>query len=128
MSTAREKMAAKAARVAQRPQSDAAPVPTDEPTQGVPEPHSPPQTSPAPAGARRQGSSAKVTEQSGMVRTTVDLAPAMHRELRALLADVAADLGRTRVTASDAHRVLVRRLLNDPSAREQFVADCREQL
>ena len=126
MTSKREQMAAKAARVSQRPQA-AEPAEDTSTTESEPQRSSQPSTrgtrtsSPAP-------SRAKVTEQSGMVRTTVDLAPAMHRELRALLADVAADLGRTRVTASDAHRVLVRRLLRDTDMRAQFLADCRDQL
>lgn len=130
MSTARERMAAKAARVAQRPHSSAPAEDTAEDTTDKPNEAQRPSEGASRGTQRRPGraSGAKVTEQSGMVRTTVDLEPAMHRELRALLADVAAELGRTRVTASDAHRVLVRRLLRDPATRAQFLEDCRDQL
>lgn len=129
MSTAREKAAAKAARLSQRPRAASG---SEEPRPAASGPQEPSEARSA-AGAsgttaRERAAQRAVTERSGMVRTTVDLAPAMHRELRDLLADVAAELGRTRITASDAHRVLVRRLLRDPETRSQFLEDCRDQL
>lgn len=130
MSTAREKAAAKAARLSQRPTTASG---SKEPRSVAGGPQKPSETRSGATGtagttARGRTDQRTVTERSGMVRTTVDLAPAMHRELRDLLADVAAELGRTRITASDAHRVLVRRLLRDPDMRSQFLEDCRDQL
>lgn len=61
------------------------------------------------------------------VRSTLDLPPAVHRDLQAWLGEAAIRLGRARVTKQDALEALVRRLLVDEPLAKLILSDLRER-
>lgn len=60
------------------------------------------------------------------VRSTLDLPPAVHRDLQAWLGEAAVRLGRARVTKQDVLETLVRRLLMDETLARLILADIKE--
>jgi hypothetical protein len=60
------------------------------------------------------------------VRTTVDLAPEMHRELKRWLVRAAAELDVVEVPLAEVFRVLIRRLVLDAEWEKQTHADLRD--
>jgi hypothetical protein len=61
------------------------------------------------------------------VRSTLDLPPAVHRDLQAWLGESAVRLGRARVTKQDVLEALVRRLLQDETLTKLILADLKER-
>jgi hypothetical protein len=61
------------------------------------------------------------------VRSTLDLPPAVHRDLQAWLGEAAIRLGRARVTKQDALEALVRRLLHDEPLAKLILSDLKDQ-
>jgi hypothetical protein len=59
------------------------------------------------------------------VRVSLDLAPALYRELSEWNAQAADQLGRSRITHADTLRSLVRHLLNDPELATAVIDDLR---
>lgn len=60
------------------------------------------------------------------VRTTVDMAPELHRKLKRWLGDAADELEVTDVPLADVIRVLVRRLTDDDDLAARVLEDLRE--
>jgi hypothetical protein len=98
MSSAAERIAAKAARLKQR--------------------HQEPAEAPRPAPAAS-------TPRVKPVRSTVDLAPTHHVQLKAWCGETAVEVGRARVTTQDVMRALVIRLLTDEALARKVRADLR---
>lgn len=61
------------------------------------------------------------------VRSTLDLPPAVHRDLQAWLGESAVRLGRARVTKQDVLEALVRRLLQDETLTKLILTDLKER-
>lgn len=61
------------------------------------------------------------------VRSTLDLPPAVHRDLQAWLGESAVRLGRARVTKQDVLEALVKRLLSDETLTKLILADLKDQ-
>jgi hypothetical protein len=61
------------------------------------------------------------------VRTTLDLSPARDRDLKAWLAEASVRLGRARVTKQDALNALVALLLTDETLAKKILAELKNQ-
>jgi hypothetical protein len=61
------------------------------------------------------------------VRSTLDLPPAVHRDLQAWLGESAVRLGRARVTKQDVLEALVKRLLVDETLTKLILTDLKER-
>lgn len=72
-------------------------------------------------------STAAETPLAKPVRTTLDLPPAVHRDLQAWLNESAVRLGRARLTKQQALEALVRRLLVDETLAKLILADIKNQ-
>ena len=77
------------------------------------------------AGTRDQAGAEPVLAKP--VRSTLDLSPAMHRDLQGWLGESAVRLGRARVTKQDVLEALVRRLLQDETLTKLILADLKER-
>lgn len=66
------------------------------------------------------------TVRTRPVRTTVDMAPELHRRLKRWLGDAADDLEVTDVPLADVVRVLVRRLVDDDDLAAAVLEDLRD--
>lgn len=77
------------------------------------------------AGTHDQGGAEPVLAKP--VRSTLDLPPAVHRDLQAWLGESAVRLGRARVTKQDVLEALVRRLLHDETLTKLILADLKDQ-
>jgi hypothetical protein len=60
------------------------------------------------------------------VRSTLDLPPAVHRDLQHWLNESATRMGRSRLTKQEVLEALVRRLLHDEPLAKLIMADLRE--
>jgi hypothetical protein len=65
------------------------------------------------------------TVRTKPVRTTVDLAPELHRQLKRWLADAADELEITEVPLASAMRVLIRLLVDDEKLAAEVLEDLR---
>ncbi|MEO6087751.1 MAG: hypothetical protein ABIQ18_32030 [Umezawaea sp.] len=100
--TKAEEMAAKAKRIAERNAAKTAGTPAPEtPITTVANPH------------------------AKLIRSTVDLLPVRHADLKTWCGDMAVDIGVSRITTQDVFRVLVTRLLTDPNLARQVREDLR---
>jgi hypothetical protein len=79
----------------------------------------------APATRHDQGGADPVLSKP--VRSTLDLPPAVHRDLQAWLGESAVRLGRARVTKQDVLEALVRRLLHDETLAKLILSDLKDQ-
>jgi hypothetical protein len=83
------------------------------------------------AAAGRQDDAPKpkrsATVRTKPVRTTVDMAPELHRRLKRWLADAADEIEVTDVPLADVVRVLVRRLVEDDALAAVVIEDLRSQ-
>lgn len=83
------------------------------------------------AAAGRQDDAPKpkrlATVRTKPVRTTVDMAPELHRRLKRWLADAADEIEVTDVPLADVVRVLVRRLVEDDALAAAVIEDLRSQ-
>jgi hypothetical protein len=61
------------------------------------------------------------------VRSTVDLSPTEHAKLKLWCAQMAVELGQSRVTTQDVLATLVRRMLTDANLEEKIKRDLRAQ-
>lgn len=80
---------------------------------------------PATGHGRDQGGAEPVLSKP--VRSTLDLPPAVHRDLQAWLGEAAIRLGKARVTKQDVLEALVRRLLLDETLVKLILADLKER-
>ena len=112
MSTAGERAAAKAARLAgsRRPPTV---LSDDDERQPLP-------SAPAAAARRRN-------ERSETVKTSLHLAPELHRSYTAWLLEAARELDRGRIDGSKPLRVLLRRLVNDPELQGYVIEQLRQE-
>jgi len=70
-------------------------------------------------------------EQPGLhmkpIRSTVDLAPMRHAQLKAWCGETAVQLGKSRVTTQDVVRAMVERLLTDETFARNIRADLKKE-
>jgi hypothetical protein len=114
MSSRAEALKAKAARLAAQQESKAKPS-----------------SSPAPAAAddrtpddRQRALTTAANPHVKPIRSTVDLAPTRHAQLKAWCGETAVMVGKSRVTTQDVMRAMVDRLLSD----ETFARKIRDDL
>lgn len=112
MSSAAERAKAKAARMSASARP--APVLSDEDDR---QPDRPEMTRAAVAPAR--------AARSETVKSSIHLAPELHREFTSWCLDAAHELGRGRVNGSDVVRVLLRRLLADEAVQADVIEALR---
>jgi hypothetical protein len=114
MSSAADKLRAKAARLSGTSSAAAQPEPPNPAPGSYPPPpqrQQDPTPAPCPAEPARKPSG-KVTRMKP-VRMTLDLAPALHADFEDWTTRTSRELGRGRVVRADVLRVLVRQLLED---------------
>lgn len=98
MSTAAERLAQKAARLKQHQEQQAEPAAVSRSTSALP-----PRVKP--------------------VRSTIDLAPNHHAQLKSWCGEAAVEIGRSRVTTQDVVRALILRLLTDETLARKIRSD-----
>jgi hypothetical protein len=124
MSSAADKLRAKAARLSGAASPPAQPEPPN-PAAGSYPPPPPQRQDPTPA-PRPAGRSGKVTRMKP-VRMTLDLAPVLHADFEDWTTRTSRELGRGRVVRADVLRVLVRQLLDDEETQERVKEALRRQ-
>lgn len=81
----------------------------------------------APAAIHVPRSTAAETPLAKPVRSTLDLPPAVHRDLHVWLGEGAVRLGRARLTKQDVLEALVKRLLRDETLAKLVLSDLKDQ-
>jgi hypothetical protein len=76
-----------------------------------------------PAGEAHHHPPAAAPVHTKPIRSTVDLPPVHHAQLKAWCGETAVELGQSRVTTQDVLRALVARLLTDPALAKQVKQD-----
>lgn len=122
MSTRAEQLKAKAEALARKKAEKAEPKPT-----APAAPETPASADTVTAADRKRHLAPVSAPHVKPIRTTVDLSPTHHAQMKAWEAETAVMLGLARVTRQDVLRVMVKRLLTDETLARMIRADLREE-